>query len=40
MGQFSKVLLAIDKVYTVPQKALNCGPRLGTCETYGDRGIT
>ncbi len=24
MGQFSKVLLVIDKVHTVPQTALDC----------------
>ncbi len=29
MGQFSKVLLAIDKVHTIPQRALDCGPGLG-----------
>ncbi len=29
MGQFRKVLLAIDKVHTVPQRALDCGPGLG-----------
>ncbi len=29
MGQFSKVLLAIDKVHTVPQRALDWGPGLG-----------
>ncbi len=26
MGQFSKVLLGIDQVHTVPQRALDCGP--------------
>ncbi len=29
MGQFSKVLLAIDNAHTVPQRALNCGPGIG-----------
>ncbi len=29
MCQFSKVLLAIDKVHTVPQRALDCGSGLG-----------
>ncbi len=29
MCQFSKVILAIDNVYTVPQRALDCGPGLG-----------
>ncbi len=29
MGQFSKVLLAIDHVHTVLQRALDCGPGLG-----------
>ncbi len=29
MCQFSKVLLAIDNAYTVPQRALDCGPGLG-----------
>ncbi len=29
MGQFSKVLLAIDNVHTVPHRALDCGPGLG-----------
>ncbi len=29
MGQFSKVLLDIDKVYTVTQRALDCRPGLG-----------
>ncbi len=28
MGQFSKVILAIEKVYPVPQRALDCGPGL------------
>ncbi len=28
MGQFSKVLLAIDNVYTVSPRALDCGPGL------------
>ncbi len=28
MGQISKVLLAIDKVHTVPQRALVCEPGL------------
>ncbi len=30
MGQFSKVLLTIDNVHTVPQKALVCKPGLGS----------
>ncbi len=29
MGQFSKVLLAIDDAHTVPQRALDCGPDYG-----------
>ncbi len=29
MGQFSKVLLAIDNAHTLPQRALDCGPSLG-----------
>ncbi len=29
MGQFRKVLLAIDKAHTVPQRALDCRPGLG-----------
>ncbi len=29
MGQFSKVLLSIDNVHTVPQRALGCGTGLG-----------
>ncbi len=29
MGQFSKVLLSIDNVHTVPQRALDCGTGLG-----------
>ncbi len=29
MGQFSKVLLAIDNVHTSPQKAMDCKPGLG-----------
>ncbi len=29
MGQFSKVLLAIDNTHTVPQRALDYGPGLG-----------
>ncbi len=36
MGQFSKVLLAIDKAYTVPQRTLNCRQCLGGLfELYG-----
>ncbi len=36
MGQFSKVLLAIDKVHTAPQKALDCGSGLcGLNQVYG-----
>ncbi len=30
MSQFSKVLMAIDKAHTVPQRVLDCGPGLGT----------
>ncbi len=29
MGQFGKVLLAIDNAHTAPQRAMNCGPGLG-----------
>ncbi len=29
MGQFSKVLLAIDNAHTVPQRVMDCGPGLG-----------
>ncbi len=29
MGQFNKVLLAIDKAHTVPEKTLDCGPSSG-----------
>ncbi len=29
MDQYSKVLLAIDQVHTVPQRALDCAPGLG-----------
>ncbi len=29
MGQFSEVLLAIDNVHTVPQRALDWRPGLG-----------
>ncbi len=29
MGKFSKVLLAIDNMHAVPQRALDCGPGLG-----------
>ncbi len=36
MGQFSKVLLAIDKAHTVPQRALDCRPDLGGLnQVYG-----
>ncbi len=38
MGQFSKVLLAIDNAHTVPQRTLNCGPGLAglnQVKTYG-----
>ncbi len=36
MGQFRKVLLAIDKVHIVPQRALDCGPDLGGLnQVYG-----
>ncbi len=36
MGQFSKVLLAIDKVHTVPQRALDCRPGLGRLKGRGE----
>ncbi len=47
MGQFRKVLLAIDKVHTIPHRALNCGPGLGgldqvygpSCPTPSVKGI-
>ncbi len=29
MGKFGKVLLAIDKVHSVAQRDLDCGPGLG-----------
>ncbi len=29
MGQFSKVLLAIDNAHTIPQRALDSVPHLG-----------
>ncbi len=29
MGQFSNVLLAIDKLQILPQRTLDCGPGLG-----------
>ncbi len=29
MGQFSKVLLAIDYAHTVQQRAMDCGPGIG-----------
>ncbi len=29
MGEFNKVLLAIGKVHTEPQRALDCGQSLG-----------
>ncbi len=36
MAQFNKVLLAIDKVHTVPQRALDCRPGLGRLnQVYG-----
>ncbi len=36
MGQFSKVLLAIDNAHTVPQRALEGGPDLsGLNQVYG-----
>ncbi len=36
MGQFRKVLLAIDKVHTVPQRALDCRLCLGGLnQVYG-----
>ncbi len=36
MGQFSNVLLAIDKAHTVPQRGLYCQPGLGGLnQVYG-----
>ncbi len=36
MGQFSKVLLAIDNAHTVPQKALDSRPGFdGLNQVYG-----
>ncbi len=36
MGQFSKVLLATDKVYTLTQRDLDCRPGLGgLSQIYG-----
>ncbi len=36
MGQFSKVLLAIDNAHTVPQHAMDCEPDLGELnQVYG-----
>ncbi len=36
MDQFSKVILAIDKVHTVQQRDLDCGPCLGGLnQVYG-----
>ncbi len=36
MGQFSNVLLAIDKAHTAPQRALDCIPGLGELnQVYG-----
>ncbi len=29
MGDFSKVLLVIDNIHTVPQRGHNCGPGVG-----------
>ncbi len=29
MGQFSNVILVIDKTHTVPQRVLDCEPGLG-----------
>ncbi len=41
MGQFIKVLLAIDKVQTLPQMALDCGPGLGGIhQVYGPNSPT
>ncbi len=38
MGQFNKVQLAIVKVHTVPQSALDCGPVLGALnQAYGPK---
>ncbi len=36
MGQFSHVLLVVDKVHTVPQNALDCRPGFGVLnQVYG-----
>ncbi len=39
MGQFSKVLLAIDIAHTVSQRALDCGPGLGEIHTFSSLGF-
>ncbi len=38
MGQFSRVLLAIDNAHTVPQRALDCEPGLGGLRCLIDHG--
>ncbi len=41
MDQFRRVLLAIDKVHTVPQRALDCGLDLGRLnQVYGPNHST
>ncbi len=41
MGQFSKVLLDIDKALTVPHRALDCRPGLGGLnQVYGPNHAT
>ncbi len=41
MGLFSKVPLVIDKVHTVPQRALSCRPGLGRLnQVYGPNRST
>ncbi len=38
MGQFSKVLLAIDNAHTAPQRALDSGPGLDQEDPYWGGG--
>ncbi len=41
MGQFGKVLLAIDNAYTVPWRAMDCGLGLGGLnQVYGPKRQT
>ncbi len=37
MGQFSKVLVAIDNIHVVPQRALGCGPDLGGLNQFMEK---